>query len=145
MTSTLASGRSGRADGEWWPERARRAASGVPPADLVGPAKALRLLGLLSDGLNELHRVTLDDAARGRFVTAYRAALIEVASVVSDALIDELVTLHFRPLDSGATLDELRIAQAQLAGWVNGLLLAEANLGSSVTIDGTATDGPDRA
>ncbi len=48
------------------------------------------------------------------------------------------------PLDE-ASLDEIRVAHAQLAGWVNGLLLAEATSGTSLTIERTVTDSPDRA
>jgi Bacterial proteasome activator len=121
VTSAHAAGRSGR-------------------GDLIAPAKAVRLLGLLSDGLGELDRVSLDEPARSRLAAAHRATLVEVASVVSDPLIEELVALHFQPLDSEATPDEIRVAHAQLAGWVNGLLLAEAYWGTSVAID-DARDG----
>jgi hypothetical protein len=89
----------------------------------------MRLLGALSDGLDELHRVNLDDTARSRVITTHRAALIEVASTVSDALMDEMVALRFEPLDSEATVDEVKVAEAQLVGWVNGLILAAANSG----------------
>jgi hypothetical protein len=92
---------------------------------LVAPAKALRLLCMLWDGLEELHRIAPDDPARRALVAAHRAALVEVASTVSDTLINELVELHFAPLDADATVDEIRIAQAQLFGWLNGLILAD--------------------
>ena len=92
---------------------------------LVAPAKALRLLCMLWDGLEELHRITLDDEARRRLIAAHRAALVEVASTVSDPLINELVDLRFAPMDPDATVDEIRVAQAQLFGWLNGLILAD--------------------
>jgi hypothetical protein len=92
---------------------------------LVAPAKALRLLCMLWDGLEELHRITVDDAARRRLITAHRAALVEVASTLSDPLINELVDLRFAPLEPDATVDEIRVAQAQLFGWLNGLILAD--------------------
>jgi hypothetical protein len=72
-----------------------------PAADLVAPAKAIRLLEALSAVLHELNRVHLDDAARRHVVAAYRPALIEVASTVSDAVIDELVALCVEPLAQG--------------------------------------------
>jgi hypothetical protein len=80
---------------------------------------------MLWDGLEELHRITLDDAARRRLIAAHRAALVEVASTVSDPLMNELVDLRFAPLDPDATVDEIRVAQAQLFGWLNGLILAD--------------------
>jgi hypothetical protein len=92
---------------------------------LVAPAKALRLLCMLWDGLEELHRITVDDAARRGLIAAHRAALIEVASTLSDPLINELVDLRFTPLDPDATVDEIRVAQAQLFGWLNGLILSD--------------------
>jgi hypothetical protein len=52
---------------------------------------------MLNEGLDELHRVTLDDPARRRLIAAHRAAPIEVASTVSDVLIDELIALRFAP------------------------------------------------
>lgn len=96
-----------------------------PPAGLVAPAKAMRLLRAIGAAVDELDRVDLDDAARHRLIAAHRAALIEVASTVSDALIDELIRLRVEPLDEDASVDELRVAQAQLLGWVNGAVLAE--------------------
>jgi hypothetical protein len=92
---------------------------------LVAPAEALRLLCMLWDGLEELHRITVDDAARRDLIAAYRAGLVEVASTVSDPLINELVDLRFAPLDADATVDEIRVAQAQLFGWLNGLILSD--------------------
>jgi hypothetical protein len=70
--------------------------------------------------------VDLADAARHWLIAAYRATLIEVASTALDALIDELVALGVHPLEEDASLDELKVAQAQLLGWVHGALLADA-------------------
>jgi len=62
---------------------------GRQPVRLVAPAKALRLRGALRAGVGELDRVALDDVARRRMITAHRAAIVEVASTVSDAIIDQ--------------------------------------------------------
>ena len=113
----------------------------APGDEVVAPAKALRLLGALGAGLDELNRVKLDDAARRRVIAAHRAALIEVASTVSDALIEELVALRVEPLDQDASIAQIKVAKAQLLGWVNGLILSEANVGTPVVID-TAHDVP---
>jgi hypothetical protein len=61
-------------------------------------------------------------------IAAHRAALIEVASTLSDPLIEELVELGVHPLDEDAGLDELKVAQAQLLGWVEGAVLAESTV-----------------
>jgi Protein of unknown function (DUF2587) len=135
MASTGTPSTASSEDGSAGPEPAARAAPGVAGCRLVAPAKAMRLLGALSDGLDELHRVNLDDAARSRVIATHRAALIEVASTVSDALMDEMVALRFEPLDGEATVDEIKVAEAQLVGWANGLILAEANLGTPTVVD----------
>jgi rubrerythrin len=108
----------------------------VTATDGLAPAKAVRLLGMLNHGLDEMHRVTLDDSARRSLIASHRAALIEVASTLSDALIDELIALRFAPLEWDATVDEIRVAQAQLLGWVNGLILAEAIFATARVADG---------
>jgi Protein of unknown function (DUF2587) len=107
---------------------------GRQPARLVAPAKALRLRGALRAGVGELDRVALDEVARRRMVTTHRAVLVEVASTVSDALVDELARLGMAPLDQAAGTDELRVAQAQLLGWLDGVLFAQASVGGQ---DGT--------
>jgi Protein of unknown function (DUF2587) len=127
MTSTDTSDIARGGDARSSPGAAVPGRPGVAGGELIAPAKAMRLLGALSDGL--------DEAARGRAIAAHRAALIEVASSVSDPLISELVDLPFQPLDRAATVDEIKVAQAQLVGWVNGLILAEGNLGPPLLID----------
>lgn len=89
-----------------------------------------------------MNRVHLDDTARRRLIAAHRAAIIEVASTVTDALIDELVTLRVEPLNQDASLDQLKVAQAQLLGWVNGVVLAKATLDTLAQVD---TEGADDA
>ena len=133
---TTGTGRRVGRDDEGGPQPGRALASGNTAASecLVAPAKAIRMLGVLHRTRDELRRADLDDKARHKVVEAHRATLIEVASTVSDALIDEMVALHIEPLAPGATLDQLRVAQAQLLGWVNGLVLAEANIDEPVAI-----------
>ena len=58
-----------------------------------------------------------------------------------DALIEELVALRVEPLDQDASIAQIKVAKAQLLGWVNGLILSEANVGTPVVID-TAHDVP---
>jgi hypothetical protein len=89
---------------------------------LLAPAKAARLLGALGDGLVELRTAELDGPACRRVAAAYRALLIEVASTMPDPLIAELVALGMRPLAPGAGVDDIRLAYAQLAGWLSGSL-----------------------
>jgi hypothetical protein len=95
----------------------------LPSADgLVSPVKVLRLSGLLEGLLDELDRAPVDEAARRSLVASYRAVLIEVASTVSEALVDEMERLHIAPLQRDATTEQIRLAEAQLLGWVKGLV-----------------------
>jgi hypothetical protein len=112
------------------------------PDDLVSPVKAVRLLEALGAGFDEMNRVDLDDAARRPLIAAHRAALIEVASTVSDALIDELVALRVEPLSQDASLDQVKVAQAQLLGWVNGVILAKATLSTLTQVDADDSSVP---
>jgi hypothetical protein len=95
------------------------AAQGTEMASLP---KATRLRSTLLATLAELDRGDLDAAALRRLVQLHRDTLVEVASAVSDPLIAELVTLGMEPLRPGASEAEVRVAHAQLTGWVHGLL-----------------------
>ena len=123
-----------RADGTAPAGRGRTSAQVTVTDHLVAPAKAIRVLGALRRGLDELEEVDLDGEARRRVAAAQRAALIEAASAVSDALLREMVALHVEPPSPAATLDQLRVGQAQLLGWLNGVVLAEATVDGPVAI-----------
>lgn len=122
------------ADGSPAAGRGRSSAQVAATDRLVAPTKAIRVLGALRRGLDELGRVDLDPEARRRVAAAHRAALIEAASAVSEALLDEMVALHIEPPSPDATLDQLRVGQAQLLGWLNGLVLAEASVDGPLAI-----------
>jgi hypothetical protein len=92
--------------------------------ELASLPKTARLRSALLATLEELNQTDLDQAAMARTIRLHADTLIEVASAVSDPLIDELVDLRIEPLPADASPAEVRVAQAQLAGWVNGLLAA---------------------
>ncbi len=94
------------------------------PAELIAPLKVMRLFSALVEGLGELNAVgPVDDPTRRRLIADHRAVVVEVASALSDPLIDEMVSLHIGPLDQTASLAELKLAEAQLLGWVTGLVV----------------------
>ncbi|MDX1658765.1 MAG: proteasome activator [Nitriliruptorales bacterium] len=85
------------------------------------PTRLLRIAGMVKGLLQEVETTDLDEAARDRLTKIHRRALDMLADVMSDDLTDELerVAPEFTDdLPSGA---ELRVAQAQLAGWLEGL------------------------
>ena len=65
----------------------------------------------------------MDEPARRRAEDLYRATVHELERVISDDLRDELDRL-IRPLNDHADLSgsDLQIAEAQLLGWIDGLI-----------------------
>lgn len=92
------------------------------PAFVGSPAKVMRIGTMVKQLLEEVRNAPLDDAARARLAEVHDRSLRELAEGLSDDLVAELqrITLPFS--DDGSPSDaELRIAQAQLVGWLEGL------------------------
>lgn len=90
-------------------------------SEIDRPDKLLRLAGTVQGLLNEVRATELDDAGRQRLAQVHRSVLDELETVVSDDLVEELEAMHVDGIESDATGGELRVAQAQLAGWLEGL------------------------
>ncbi|QHT57294.1 bacterial proteasome activator family protein [Cellulomonas sp. H30R-01] len=92
-------------------------------SDLVGePAKVMRIGTMIKQLLDEVRSAPLDDAARARLAEVHERSLQELEDGLSPELVAELhrITLPF--VDEQTPSDaELRIAQAQLVGWLEGL------------------------
>ena len=85
------------------------------------PAKVLRIGSMIKQLLEEVRRAPLDEAGRSRLKEIYETSIGELADGLSDDLRDELGRLS-SPFSSDAPSEaELRIAQAQLVGWLEGL------------------------
>lgn len=91
------------------------------PVLVVDGPKLIRLGEMLEAVLEEVRSVELDDRAFGKFRQAQDRALTELASAVPHDLGAELERLHVQ-LVGEVTRDELRIRQAQLVGWLEGVL-----------------------
>jgi len=89
---------------------------------LVAPGKAMRLADMIDTMVHEVHAAPIDDAARVRLLSLYRAILVEVGSTLSDALLEELARLQTVTTDPSCSIDEVRVAMAQLEGWLHGLI-----------------------
>ena len=87
------------------------------------PAKVMRLGTMLKQLLDEVRGTTLDEGARERLLSIYETSLVEVGSALSPDLRAELDRLAspFADDDLPSTA-ELRIAKAQLVGWLEGLV-----------------------
>jgi Protein of unknown function (DUF2587) len=85
------------------------------------PAKVMRIGSMIKQLLEEVRSAPLDEAGRGRLKAIYDESVTQLAETLSPDLRDELTTLA-PPFDDGTPSEaELRIAQAQLVGWLEGL------------------------
>ncbi len=85
------------------------------------PAKVMRIGSMVKQLLEEVRSAPLDDKSRARLKEIYETSIRELSEGLSPDLSDELATLT-TPFTDGAPSDaELRVAQAQLVGWLEGL------------------------
>lgn len=97
-------------------------AEAAPVERVEHPAKVMRIASMIKQLLEEVRHAPLDEAGRSRLREIYKTSVQELADGMSPDLQDELarVTLPFADGDT-PTEPELRIAQAQLVGWLDGL------------------------
>ena len=89
---------------------------------ITEPAKVMRIGRMISRLLDEVKDAPLDDASRARLREIYAQSIDELAGGLDEDLAQELRRIT-TPFDAGTTPSdaELRIAQAQLVGWLEGL------------------------
>jgi len=93
------------------------------PGSLVQqPAKVMRIGSMITPLLEEVRAAPLDEAGRQRLTEIHRRSIVELEDGLAPELRDELERLSL-PFEEGNTPSEaeLRIAQAQLVGWLEGL------------------------
>ena len=85
------------------------------------PAKVMRIGSMIRQLLDEVKAAPLDEAGRTRLAEVIHTSMDELKDGLAPELDEELTRL-VRPFDSGTPSEsELRIAQAQLVGWLEGL------------------------
>ena len=97
--------------------------SGTSVADLVEqPAKVMRIGSMIKQLLEEVRTAPLDEESRQRLRDIHRRSIKELEDGLAPELVEELerLSLPFND-DRVPTEAELRIAQAQLVGWLEGL------------------------
>jgi len=100
----------------------RRERERTNPADLVEePAKVMRIGSMIKQLLEEVRNAPLDEAGRRRLADVHHRSIEELKDGLAPELVAELdrIALPFR--DDSPSDAELRIAQAQLVGWLEGL------------------------
>lgn len=98
-------------------------AKGSNLQDLVDePAKVMRIGTMIRQLLAEVKSAPLDDAARERLAEIHERSIKELEDGLAPELVEELERISL-PFPENATPSdaELRIAQAQLVGWLEGL------------------------
>jgi hypothetical protein len=86
------------------------------------PGKVMRIGSMIKQLLEEVRQTELDEPSRERLREIYDTSITELSASLSPDLQEELarLALPFEP-DTAPTGPELRIAKAQLVGWLEGL------------------------
>lgn len=95
----------------------------TPVTDMVEqPAKVMRIGTMVKQLLEEVRSAPLDDASRQRLKNIYQQSIAELEDGLAPELRAELARLSLPFTDDETPSDaELRVAKAQLAGWLEGL------------------------
>jgi hypothetical protein len=93
-----------------------------PVTDLVEqPAKVMRIGSMIRQLLEEVKSAPLDEASRARLREIHQASIKELEEGLAPELVEELERLSLPFGEATPSEAELRIAQAQLVGWLEGL------------------------
>src|SRR3954447_12236596 len=85
------------------------------------PAKVMRIGGMIRQLLEEVKAAPLDEASRARLADIYASSITELEAGLAPELVEELERLSLPFSSETPSEAELRIAQAQLVGWLEGL------------------------
>ncbi|MEX2293115.1 MAG: proteasome activator [Acidimicrobiales bacterium] len=99
-----------------------QAAPDEPTESVESPGKVMRIGSMIKQLLEEVRQSDLDEPSRERLREIYETSIAELSSALSPDLESELKRLT-HPFDSpqAPSESELRIAKAQLVGWLEGL------------------------
>ena len=97
------------------------AATRQPTESVTEPGKVMRIGSMVKQLLEEARGAQLDEGSRERLAEIYERSIVELADALSPDLQQELRLLALPFGDRAPSDGELRIAQAQLVGWLEGL------------------------
>lgn len=102
--------------------RGAEGGDGQPAGEAVErPAKVLRIGAMIRQLLEEVRAAPLDEASRSRLKEIYETSVRELSDGLSPDLADELGRMSLPFTSDVPSEAELRVAQAQLVGWLEGL------------------------
>ena len=94
--------------------------AGERQESITQPAKLLRIASMVRELLEETRQASLDEPGRIRLRQIYERSVGELSEVLSADLQEELASLA-PPMQGVPSDAEIRVAQAQLVGWLEGL------------------------
>jgi hypothetical protein len=93
-----------------------------PTESVTAPAKVMRIGSMVRQLLEEVRSTQLDEASRERLAEIYERSVVEISTALSPDLAEELHILALPFRDGEVPSEgELRVAKAQLVGWLEGL------------------------
>lgn len=97
-------------------------AAPVAHESVTQPAKVMRIGSMVKQLLEEVRASSLDEASRERLAEVYERSIVELSEALSPDLQEELRSLALPFEEEGVPSEsELRVAKAQLVGWLEGL------------------------
>jgi len=92
-------------------------------SSITEPGKVMRIGSMVKQLLEEVRAADLDEASRERLAEVYERSIVELSEALSPDLQEELRTLSLPFDDDDGVPSEavLRVAKAQLVGWLEGL------------------------
>jgi len=89
---------------------------------VTSPAKVMRIGSMVKALLEEVRAAPLDEASRERLAEIYERSVVELSEALSPDLQEELRSLALPFPEGGVPSEgEIRVAKAQLVGWLEGL------------------------
>jgi hypothetical protein len=85
------------------------------------PSKLIRIASMTRAMLDEVRQAPLDDAGRQRLHDIHHRSLEQLGEALSPDLAEELKTIFIPLGDDSVSESELRLVQAQLVGWLEGI------------------------
>ena len=103
-------------------ENAGASVEAAPAGEAISqPSKLIRIASMTRAMLDEVRHAPIDEKGRARLAEVHRQSVEELREVLSDDLQDEFDQVMLPLGGENASDAEIRIAQAQLIGWLEGL------------------------
>jgi hypothetical protein len=103
------------------PAPAPQGDGGPPQEQVTRPTKLIRIASMVRNMLEEVRRAPIDDAGRKALREIHEKSIHELEEVLSPDLKEELCEVVLPFSGDAPSESELRLAQAQLVGWLEGL------------------------